>query len=1004
MSKPKTFYNLAKNNDWKKQAVKLELEGPIHFIERNQRSKEEMERVLIEILAANRLGIPFVFIDFNSTPEHIKYIKRICRKIDLHKDTCAIFFTSGSTGKPKPIQWTNRMLINLIKSRIKDLCLSKNIVIANFLPLNFRWGFCCFIKACCLDAEFVYIDKSQGYENIVHQLIKNKVNYLAATSRHWDFISNVLKKKDLKLDLTASFAGSKIKEDTLNILLERTKRVIGQYGCTEAIGTYHDFSLERKKPNCVGKAQSGNIVRVICANKKECKPFKEGEIVISGNFVSLSCSNPFKTGDIGYKDKDGDLFIIGRKDEQLKIKGYRVNCSQLEEAYNKYNVCVFKAPVFEPGWDEAIAVFETNESLRKIKQYVDKTLPPVSFYCRPRFIFITKKFPLTLTGKIDKVKIKNDFYPKVNKTRRVIQIKKGDILFNDIEKELLKIWQRVLKRKKIGINDDFFEIGSNSILFAQIYSIIKQKYTCEIFIADFFKYNTISKLANFIERKIKKHSKTKEKTDVNKISGGAPFTKIQDWFLKNQIQQINKKIFIVKNKTLDLSIAKEVIKKMDKFYPALKITILDNHSIRFARSSFLIDNKRFTDILKNFQHLYNLKLSSKSIGYTPIANYPNYYNCAHASVMEKIRLKTNKFFYNSLLPALDLCCLPTYLVVNNKIKRNNFSNAELLGYKNPLDLLNIKHQNLEFKSKKEALNYYKENIKNDNILLLTGPLYYLLFTSHYKRNSVIASQIKSKIPLSLMFNLRHTCIFFGSIESNPVVYSANFNYFGRIPKNDFMKYWEGSRTIKSVKEFFKHKRLPAFQALDIKNIDKVNSHTIDMLYHALLLNIKNFYKNRIIKGEDSDNFKEIYFGRQVIQAYKEDILDNLNRKKTSSPDIIILDLIKRLDNSYFFLRDLLIDICLVNKDFSSDLDKVNLIINKWNLIYGKLLNKATENNINYQSQLSILPSSSLYKYKFLSEDIKKKLIGELDEISDLQDKIFDSMYAKLKKLKIKPLN
>jgi len=581
MPKQKTIYSITKNKYWKKKAIDTKIKGPIHFIENKQQSKKDTEQMFVEILAANRLNIPFVIINPSSTLEHKKYIKKVCKKLDLFKDVCAIFFTSGSTGKPKPIQLTNKILIDYIKAITKILNLGKNVVMASLLPLNMKYGFFQFVKACYLDARLIYLDKSGGYDNLVRQVIKEKVEYLIATPYHWDKICEVLKKEDIKLNLAVIFfCGSKINKNTLAVLLKRcARRVFSGYGSTEASGTYFEHSLI-DKPSTAGRAVPGCKIKVIRLDKKECKPFEEGEILIYGKFTSPSCKNPFYTGDIGYKDKEGDLFVVGRKDEQLKIKGYRTNCSQFEAVYNKYNTCVFGIPAVTPGWHEVVVVFETKNSIKKIKKYVQKILPPINLYCRPIRLFTLEKFPLTLTGKIDRLKIKDIFINKINRIEIGVKYlppkTKSEII-------LANIWQEVLKIENIGIKDNFFDLGADSLKTVELVSKMTQA-GFKVSLISLFQAPSIAELLKTI--KIPKDKKASmnniypvQKPNFNRINHPFNLTPLQRAYLIGrenlfELGSVADHRYLEIETTGHIKKIEQSLQKLINYHPMLRMVIL----------------------------------------------------------------------------------------------------------------------------------------------------------------------------------------------------------------------------------------------------------------------------------------------------------------------------------------------------------------------------------------------------------------------------------------------
>ena len=533
----KNLYYWVKSENWRVKADTINVSGPICYIETGDDSKENWDTTLATALAASRKNIPFVIINSASTPDQVKYIKKICQGLKIYNDVCSIFFTSGTTGNPKPIQCTNEAFFNCEKYEAKINGLGKNDTIASITPLSFKRGFLYFVLAGYLDAGLAYIDKSKGYRNIVKQIIDKRVTFFAANPYHWEHICSVLDEDNIKLDITAAFFASSMKKSTYEILKKRTRKVVVNYGATE-FGTVHYIHCSKGKTkrldeskgiNCVGKAELKNCrIEIIGDDKKKCGLDEVGEIVISGVNVSPSLNHIFYTGDLGYLDKDGDLFLAGRKDDLLKIKGQRINCSQLEECYDRYNAYIFGIPADTPGWSEAVCVFETEQPLEQIKKYVESIQPPINTYYRPKFVFTMGRFPLTKTGKIDKQEIKKIVFldslnnsenrQKLSEKQVNKKIAKSNIdnkhariritgresnAYGNAGKSLGEIWCRVLSCDGAGAKDNFFKVGGNSLNAMQLVSEIKKGLGVKISLNILFKNPVFIDLVRYISKQNK---------------------------------------------------------------------------------------------------------------------------------------------------------------------------------------------------------------------------------------------------------------------------------------------------------------------------------------------------------------------------------------------------------------------------------------------------------------------------------------------------------------------
>ena len=168
---------------------------------------------------------------------------------------------------------------------------------------------------------------------------------------------------------------------------------------------------------------------------------------------------PTWTGDIAKWDENGQLAYIGRIDDQVKVRGHRIEPAEIEAVL--YNNSAIERAVVVPVEHEGnteIAAYYTCKGKNTAKTDIRKKLAEkLPNYMIPTFLVQLKEIPLNQNGKVDKSALPE---PKKSSQRP-----KGKFIppKNDTEKKIAQIWQKILGIKKISMNDDFFEIGGNSI-------------------------------------------------------------------------------------------------------------------------------------------------------------------------------------------------------------------------------------------------------------------------------------------------------------------------------------------------------------------------------------------------------------------------------------------------------------------------------------------------------------------------------------------------------------
>ena len=227
------------------------------------------------------------------------------------------------------------------------------------------------------------------------------------------------------------------------------------------------------------------------AEKFVDNPFVSAQEKAQGHNLRL-----YKTGDLCRWLADGNIDFIGRMDNQIKIRGFRVECGEIETTLNAHPD-VQNAIVMAKGEaaSKYLVAFYTQPeqanlvTAAKLSAHLGKTLPS---HMIPAQYVLLDKLPLTPNGKVDKKVL--DTIDINTSNKHTYQAPR-----NDIENQLVEIWQDICDRQDIGIQDNFFDIGGNSLLVMSLVQKIKDKLNVEITINDIFTYPTIEHLLTHID-------------------------------------------------------------------------------------------------------------------------------------------------------------------------------------------------------------------------------------------------------------------------------------------------------------------------------------------------------------------------------------------------------------------------------------------------------------------------------------------------------------------------
>ncbi len=225
------------------------------------------------------------------------------------------------------------------------------------------------------------------------------------------------------------------------------------------------------------------------------KPFFQKRFLVTEGKI-------YKTGDLARWVFDGNIEFLGRIDHQVKIRGYRIELGEIESQLHRY-----------PGIKEAIAAVAVDESggqnlcayivsgltltSTELREYLSGYLPG---YMIPAYFVKIDKIPLTTSGKVDRKSLPG---PEKRLEVKTEYMPPGD----EVEKQLVEIWQELLKIPRVGIADNFIEIGGHSLLVMKMAIQIESRFGIEITLGDIFNRPTIAQIAQHIHSREEKMRK-----------------------------------------------------------------------------------------------------------------------------------------------------------------------------------------------------------------------------------------------------------------------------------------------------------------------------------------------------------------------------------------------------------------------------------------------------------------------------------------------------------------
>lgn len=432
-----------------------------------------------------------------------------------------VLYTSGSTGKPKGVMHNQRNVLLTLRNHTEIMNISHQDQITLCYSSSVTSAARVIFYTLLNGASLHHFDiHQQSLADIIQGLINDRITiYRSVPSLFRSLVEELPEQKnfpDLRLIfLTGDTVTNKDIEIYQKYFFDKCQ-FLTSLGSTET-GTSRYFifhkntPIEKKVP--LGYPVKGMNICLWDENNKEVGQNQIGEIVVKSKYIALGYWRKpeltakvflkdnatgeiiYHTGDLGKFNEDGCLFHYGRKDFQVKIRGNRVEIDEIEyylREYNPIKEAIVTVSQDIQGEQYLVAYIIPKEAkiiLKSLKEFLRERLPE---YMIPAAFVFLDAFPLTANGKIDRKALPQHNF-ETYREEFVAPVQTTEI-------KLAQIWQEVLKINNIGIHDNFFDLGGNSLLATQVISRLRQTFEVEISFKSFFQTPTIAELRQELEK------------------------------------------------------------------------------------------------------------------------------------------------------------------------------------------------------------------------------------------------------------------------------------------------------------------------------------------------------------------------------------------------------------------------------------------------------------------------------------------------------------------------
>ncbi|MBC9912781.1 non-ribosomal peptide synthetase [Chitinophaga varians] len=423
-----------------------------------------------------------------------------------------MIFTSGSTGKPKGVMLHHRGVVNLGLSYTADLGLKAGVAILQFASFSFDAS-CAEIFSALLSGGLLVIPVKESLlsaDYLSGLIDEHRIEVAIFPPSFIAEIGDIIGKLRLVIS-----AGEPLTAELAKMVTSKGVRLVNGYGPTETTvcASMSANPVWGHNRTTIGKPLQNMSLYILDEHLCLLPVGVAGELYIGGcqlahgyfkredltaeRFIPhpfIPGERLYRSGDVARWLPDGNVEYLGRADDQVKVRGYRIEPGEIENVllgFDGVDVCLVMARPDANGRQELLAYLQAEEPLdmAALRNWLSASLPD---YMLPHHFIRLDKFPMTPNGKIDRKALPD---PE-DRSQATMAAYVAPV--TETERIMADIWGRVLGIREVGIRSSFFELGGDSIKILRVMTELRKELDLNIQISDIYKHNTIENIISHV--------------------------------------------------------------------------------------------------------------------------------------------------------------------------------------------------------------------------------------------------------------------------------------------------------------------------------------------------------------------------------------------------------------------------------------------------------------------------------------------------------------------------
>jgi amino acid adenylation domain-containing protein len=433
-------------------------------------------------------------------------------------DLAYVIYTSGSTGRPKGVEIEHRNVVSFLEAMRRQPGLASSDRLLAVTTLAFDIAGLEIWLPLSVGATVVIASRSDVLDGarLAGLIDTHAITVLQATPASWRLLlaAGWTGNRNLK----ALCGGEALPADLAAALVDRTGELWNLYGPTETtiwstvwrvsdatetitigrpIANTQTFILETS-----GQLAPAGVVAELCiGGEGVARGYRKRPELTAEKFVPVTLPDGrtvrlYRTGDLARWRGDGQLELLGRRDHQVKVRGYRVELGEIEAVLAGcpgVNACVVVARAFSPSDERLVAYVTLQDDIvfdaETARAGLRRKLPE---YMIPALFVVLPNLPLTPNNKLDRSALPPPSVPDNRAARPT------NVLMTPAQRRVAGLWQEVLQIDHVGLNENFFDAGGHSLLLVTLHAGLKQEFAADFPLIELFQRTTVASQAEWL--------------------------------------------------------------------------------------------------------------------------------------------------------------------------------------------------------------------------------------------------------------------------------------------------------------------------------------------------------------------------------------------------------------------------------------------------------------------------------------------------------------------------